>query len=139
MRRVVFDVNVLVSGLINGAGPSARLVDAVRTGALDLVVSARLLAELGATLAKPRLARYVSPADAAEFCAAVSLWALHHPDPDDFDAREVRDPDDAYLIALCRVSGAEAVVSGDKDLVELDGQTLTLTPRNALTHFGLAE
>jgi uncharacterized protein len=33
----------------------------------------------------------------------------------------LRDPDDDYLVALAREAGAEAIVSGDKDLLDHPG------------------
>ena len=138
MRRIVLGTNVLVSGLINSAGPSARLVDAVRAGAIDLVVCPHLLRELAATLAKSRMARYVTLGDAAECVAAVSTWAVHHPDPTEVDESSCRDPRDAYLVALSMLAGADALVSGDKDFAGMVGQVLVLTPRQAAIRFDLS-
>lgn len=44
-----------------------------------------------------------------------------------------RDPDDDYLIALARTARADALVSGDADLTDLDLTDLpVLTPRQFL-------
>jgi hypothetical protein len=60
--------------------------------------------------------------------------AAHHtaagPCPGGIDCR---DPNDAYLIALARQSGADALVSGDRDLAELDDpRPPVLTPAAVL-------
>lgn len=44
----------------------------------------------------------------------------------------LRDPDDDYLVALAYACAAEAIVSGDLDLHEAAGLSVTvLTPREA--------
>ena len=43
--EVVLDVNVFVSAVLSGAGPSAALVAAMRDGRLSAVASSRLLIE----------------------------------------------------------------------------------------------
>ena len=55
MRQWVIDTNVVVSGLLNPHGPSARVLDAVLDGRLKLVYDARILAEYRDVLHRPRL------------------------------------------------------------------------------------
>lgn len=55
MRHWVIDTNVVVSGLLNPHGPSARIVDAVLDGRVKLVYAARILAEYRDVLRRPRL------------------------------------------------------------------------------------
>ena len=55
MKLWVIDTNVVVSGLLNPHGPSARVLDAVLNGRLKLVYDARILAEYRDVLHRPRL------------------------------------------------------------------------------------
>ncbi len=55
MKRWVIDPNVVVSGLLNAHGPSARVLDAVIDGRLKLVYDARILSEYRDVLHRPRL------------------------------------------------------------------------------------
>jgi putative PIN family toxin of toxin-antitoxin system len=55
MRQWVIDTNVVVSGLLNPHGPSARVLDAVLDGRVKLVYDARILAEYRDVLYRPRL------------------------------------------------------------------------------------
>jgi putative PIN family toxin of toxin-antitoxin system len=55
MKLWVIDTNVVVSGLLNPHGPSARVLDAVLDGRLKLVYDARILAEYRDVLHRPRL------------------------------------------------------------------------------------
>lgn len=55
MRLWVIDTNVVVSGLLNPQGASARVLDAVLDGRVKLVYDARILAEYRDVLHRPRL------------------------------------------------------------------------------------
>ena len=55
MRLWVIDTNVVVSGLLNPHGPSARVLDAILDGRVKLVYDARILAEYRDVLRRPRL------------------------------------------------------------------------------------
>lgn len=55
MKRWVIDTNVVVSGLLNPQGASARVLDAVLDGRVKLVYDARILAEYRDVLHRPRL------------------------------------------------------------------------------------
>ena len=55
MRLWVIDTNVVVSGLLNPHGPSARVLDAILDGRVKLVYDARILAEYRDVLWRPRL------------------------------------------------------------------------------------
>ena len=58
--------------------------------------------------------------------SAVAIMANDSPDP----PRVTRDPGDDYLVALAVAAGADALVSGDRDLADLtDGGVTVLTPR----------
>lgn len=50
----------------------------------------------------------------------------------------LRDPDDDYLVALARVSGANAIITGDKDLLDhTDLRPPAIQPRAACELLGL--
>jgi uncharacterized protein len=51
--RAVIDTNVLLSGLLWRGAPH-RLIEAVRAGALTLITSPALLAELGEVVHRPK-------------------------------------------------------------------------------------
>lgn len=55
MRQWVIDTNVVVSGLLNPHGPSARVLDAVLDGRVQLIYDARILVEYRDVLHRPRL------------------------------------------------------------------------------------
>jgi predicted nucleic acid-binding protein len=50
----------------------------------------------------------------------------------------LRDPKDDYLVALAVAGRAEAIVTGDRDLLDHDGLVPpAITPRDACERFGL--
>jgi len=61
--NAVIDTNVLVSGMISGAGAAGRIVDLLRSGRLTVVADDRLLGEYIDVLGRRRFARYFSPGD----------------------------------------------------------------------------
>jgi uncharacterized protein len=117
--RAVVDTNVLVSGLF-WRGPPRALMEMARTGALRLVTSPTLLAELADVLIRPRfktkLAR--SGTDDATVLADLRLLA-EIIDPPPISAPASRDPDDDAVLALAVAAQADLVITGDNDLLDL--------------------
>ena len=130
--RVVLDTNVIVAGMAYPAGPPGRIVAAWRSGALQVVLSAWILAECERVL--PRLRPY-STLTLAEIRELVERMAFEAEvvEPDlaamaqAADAR-VRDAADEPVLATLLASGADLLVMGDKDLLALAGQFAILTP-----------
>lgn len=125
--RVVLDVNVLVSALLNRRGPPARLVIAWLDGAFELVISPHLIEELRRALAYPKLRRRVSEDEAAEYLEILVRGAALVPDPVDPAPFPSADPADDYLIALAAFTGS-LLVSGDGHLLELADRAPIHTP-----------
>ena len=129
MLRVVLDVNVLVSSLIRRSGVPVPVVDAWRGGYFEVVVSARLLAELRDVLGRAHLARYMASAEAEKLFVALERNATLVEDRPLAERVVPGDPDDDYLVALARAGRAHVIVSGDTDLLEADIEPPALSPR----------
>ncbi len=125
-----------MSGLIVPAGTPGRVLDAVRRGHLEPVASWELARELAEVLRRPEIRRYgVTEADVDDVLAVLGPLL-----PDVDVEVEIRDPDDAVVVGAALAGAAEAIVSGDRDL--LDDATLRswlaargieiLTPAEAL-------
>jgi putative PIN family toxin of toxin-antitoxin system len=129
VHRAVLDPGVLVAALISGKGAPAGLLLAWMEGQFDLIVSPRLLRELGRVLARPKFRRYVSEDDAAAYVDLLRRMATTAEDPTDSHGI-LPDPGDDYLVALARVTGADFLVSGDAHLLGQESpQPPALTPR----------
>jgi putative PIN family toxin of toxin-antitoxin system len=117
IERVVLDTNVLISAALSGLGkPFAALVWVRRNA--TLVASAPLVTEVSTRLARPRLAAFVDPAEAAEFVDALADQAEMVEIPGTL--RACRDPDDDMVLETAMSGRANCVVTGDKDLLVLD-------------------
>lgn len=112
----VVDNNVYVSSLLSPHGSPARVLDAWRANAFVLVTSEPLLAEFSKVLSYPRLAPRIAP-DARQVIANVAARAIIVT-----PTRSVavcRDPDDNAVIEAAIAGGADYIVSGDQDLLDL--------------------
>lgn len=116
-RRWVLDTNTLVSRLLMPGGTAARAVDHALALGVPLV-SDDTLAELAEVLSRPRFDRYVSLADRQRFVALLGgvarRVAITH------RVQACRDPRDDKFLHVALNGEAEAIVSGDNDLLVLD-------------------
>ena len=128
-RRVVLDTNVAVSALVFREGRLAWLREAWAAGRVVPLVSAETVAELVRVLACPKLrlseedtknvlAHYMEHAEAVREAGA----SIRVP--------ECRDPDDRKFLQLAVAAKADALVTGDEDLLTLAGKSRVpiLTP-----------
>jgi len=134
MLRVVADANVLISAALarSPRAPSVLTLDAALDGRLELITSPLLLQEIASVLARPRLQKYISADEALRFITDLAAQTTLLTDPPGPHPAVCRDPRDDYLVALATASGAEAIVTGDLDLLTIDPNQLTIdviTPR----------
>ena len=120
MIRVVLDTNLLVSYLVTHRPPIATLLDEhLAREDIALVTAPALLEELDRVLRYPRLQRYYTDAARTRFVALIAAVSevVELPEP---LPRICRDPDDDLVIACAVVSQADAIVTGDQDLLALE-------------------
>jgi putative PIN family toxin of toxin-antitoxin system len=129
--RALLDVNVLISGLLSRTGAPAGLLGKWLEGEFELVVTERLLAELEATLARPKLRRHFDEAEVSGFLALLRGLAESVEDTDAEPIINSRDPKDDYLIAAA-ASARATLVTGDAHLLELESSIPVLPPRSFL-------
>ena len=114
MTRAVLDTNTWVSGLGWG-GPPGDVVEAALAGRFEIVTSPALLDELRRVLAYPKLAAIFGDVD--EVIELIAL-ASHVVRPT-LTLDLVRDPDDNRVLEAAITGSADAIVTGDADLLDL--------------------
>jgi putative PIN family toxin of toxin-antitoxin system len=139
VRRVVIDPGVLVSAFISPrkAAP-ALLVEAFLDGHFDVLVSPLLIAELTDVLGREKFAKHAAEGRATAF-VAVLLDRAEMVEDGELVSERTADPDDDYLISLAQKQEADAIVSGDRHLLDAASSDLSvLTPREMADRLGLA-
>jgi len=137
--RVVLDTNLVVSALLFPGGRPAELRRFWQQGLFTPLVSRETAAEIVRVLACPKFRlsledRKVLLADYLPYTETVKIPDVAPPVPD------CRDPFDVPFLVLAEVGKADFLVTGDPDLLLLDGQIAcpivpvdvflkTLTPR----------
>lgn len=129
MIRVVVDPGVFISALIGPRGGAPGIiVRAFVDDRLTVVTSPSLLAELERVLRRAKFAEYADERTRREFVDRIRRHAAIAEDPADVPA-VTRDRNDDYLVALALSAGVDAIVSGDRDLLDADLGTPVWSPR----------
>ena len=106
-----------------------------------MIVSEHLLGEVQDVLERPKMRRYLPVEEISDYLDRVWDASTIIEDPKSsmsFRGMVPSDPDDDYILGLAIMGRAEAIVSGDKHLLDLETMassgtsTLILTPREFL-------
>jgi putative PIN family toxin of toxin-antitoxin system len=118
--RVVLDTNVVLSALLFGGGPVARIRTGWQTGSFVPLASRATAGELVRILAYPKFG--LAATEQTELLADYLPWVqvVHVPDPPPA-VPVCRDPFDAPFLHLAVAGKAKALVSGDRALLALAG------------------
>lgn len=131
IERVVIDTNVLISAaLLDDSVPARARNHAIRYG--QLVATEQTFAELTGRLLEPKFDRYVSRATRETFLKR--LQPIIEIVPVIQVVRACRDPRDDMFLEAAVNGRADAVVTGDKDLLALHpfAGIAIVTPSNYL-------
>jgi putative PIN family toxin of toxin-antitoxin system len=139
VTRVVIDPGVLVSAFISPKKTSpALLVDALLDGHFEMLVSPTLVSELTDVLGREKFAAHAAEGRAAAFIA-VLLDRAEMVEDATSGSIKTADENDDYLVALAQSHDVDAIVSGDKHLLDVASSDLpVLTPRDLADRLGLA-
>ena len=134
--KVVLDTNVLVSGLLKSDSVPGRLLRAVWSGSLELLLSAPLRNELAIVLEYPKIrkrlsAQSINVAEFLErlpfFTTDVTLGDVSVPMP--------RDVNDWKVLATFVAGKGDWLVTGDADLLVMSDQFSIATPAAFVERF----
>lgn len=128
----VLDTNVLISRLLAPRGVAAQAVDHALARGI-MLVSEETLHELVDVLGRPKFDPFVSREDRRQFVQLLGGVARIVPIPRKL--RACRDPKDDKFLDVAVNGGAAAIITGDRDLFELDPfhGIRILDPANFLT------
>lgn len=130
---MVLDTNMVVSALVFRSETARLLREAWRSGACRPLVSTATAQELLRVLAYPKFRLSVD--DRQELLADYLPWTTSVRIPARLPALpQCRDPHDPAFLELATAGRAHLLVSGDRDLLALAGQTafLIVTPADFL-------
>lgn len=139
MKRVVVDASTLVSGVASrpGGGAPWLILAALLDFDFEAIVCPKLIGEFRGALGSSYFQDRFDPDELEEIVSSVVEAAVARPDPSEI-VPLLRDPEDDYLVALARQVGAEAIVTGDRDLLDhLDLTPPALDARQACVFLGL--
>jgi putative PIN family toxin of toxin-antitoxin system len=117
-ERLVIDSNVWIAALISPTGTARQLVDAILDNDIDIPMSEATFDELVSRLDRPKFDRYREPEAWNLFLSELVELALWQEDAGTTTGIS-RDADDDKFLALAVMGQADAIVSGDGDLLEL--------------------
>lgn len=138
MTRYLIDASVLLSAAVARPGtPISLLMDAVEDGKVELVACERLIGEVRRGLGGAYFRERLPAQDREAVLAGLERIAVMRADPESPPA-VLRDPNDDYLPALAIDANADAIVTGDRDLLDHAGlKPEAITPREACGRLGL--
>jgi putative PIN family toxin of toxin-antitoxin system len=115
--RIVIDTNVLISGMLIATSTPRRAIERALSQA-QLVATTETVSELLRKLMSPTFDRYVSRQRrqtlAQQMTAAIELVTVLQP------VRACRDPKDDRFLEAAVNGGANVIVTGDRDLLQLN-------------------
>lgn len=121
-RRVVIDTNVVVSAFVFRAGRLAWLREALLAQRVTAIVSDETLGELVRVLAYPKLGLEPGLREAILTHFMEHAEAVRRPRTR-AGLPGCRDPQDEMFLRLAYAAKADAIVTGDDDLLSLAGQS----------------
>jgi len=114
--KIVLDTNVLISGMLNPSGPPGKIVDLLRSGALQLIVDDRILGEYTDVLCRGYFLRYFGKSereDVIEYVSRNSYYTLSR-----VVARDIPDPGDVPFLEIALSEGVPLITGNLKHYPE---------------------
>lgn len=121
--RIVIDTNLVTSAEITRTGRPALVLDAWRAGRCFLVASEDLVAEVADVLSRTKLRERYHFSDQRTAALLGAMMAAIEPALSISDLPvHCRDPKDDKVLAAALGARADYVITGDGDLLTLDGR-----------------
>ena len=115
-NRIVIDTNVMVSFLIGKR--LRRLQNKLSDLSIKLIITDQLINELKLVTSRPKFRKYFDKQDVNEFIDLISIIGFTYQIQD--IPAVCRDPKDNFLLSLCLIGNVTFLVTGDKDLLDME-------------------
>ena len=121
MLRVVPDVNIIISALLNPAGPPGRIYDSWVRGELIFVTSLPIIDKAVEVLRRDHISAALNMAEADIRTLQATLLTRSLLTPHQLILDVVKDdPEDNTIIVAAIEGDADCIISGDRHLTNLD-------------------
>ncbi|MGE3310517.1 MAG: putative toxin-antitoxin system toxin component, PIN family [Limisphaerales bacterium] len=135
MIRAVFDTNVIVSGFLSPTGPPGRIVEWLRSEAVQAVLDDRIAAEYLEVLLRPAFG--LPPTEVTLVLARIGNQAFRIEASPEVAAMDLPDPDDLPFLECARAAGVPLVTGNQRHFPKrFAGTTPILTPAQFVTLAG---
>lgn len=128
MKKIIIDTNLWISFAIGKR--TVLLSQVLEHPDVSVYVCDELLAEINNVLDRPKLSKYIKQEDKELLRRLINTYC-HHFTITHTSELPIRDVKDLYLLSLAESIPADIIVSGDADLLVLDGachfKIMTLT------------
>ena len=115
--KVIIDTNLWISFLL---GHQTHIVRRMLTDLrFDVYVCDRLLNEICDVARRDKIRKKVSQSDVKDLLAIIHAFCRFVEIDTKANPSSIRDPKDLYLLSLAETIGADYIVSGDADLIDL--------------------
>ena len=115
--KVIIDTNLWISFLI---GHQTLLVRRMLTDLhFDVYVCSKLIEEIREVASRDKIRKHLGSTDLDDLLAIINAFCQFAIIETEVAPDAVRDPKDLYLLAFADTIGADYIVSGDADLVDL--------------------
>lgn len=132
--QVVLDTNVWLSAILWGGLPDL-ILQQIETGKLQAIVSEEILTELARTLERPKLQKRLQQLGLEDNAVMLAVRQKVTIVPTiRIQVPDLRDPKDEIILAAAVAGNADAIITGDEDLlvlVKVQGIPI-LSPRDFL-------
>ncbi|RJR19831.1 MAG: putative toxin-antitoxin system toxin component, PIN family [Desulfobacteraceae bacterium] len=132
--RIVLDTNVMISGMLNPSGPPGKIIDLLRSGALQLVVDDRILSEYTDVLRRRYFLRYFGESErerVIEYISGNSYYTLSK-----VVVSDIPDQGDAPFLEIALSEGVPLVTGNLKHYPETARMgCIVLSPNQFIEQF----
>jgi len=132
--KIVIDTNVLISGMLNPSGPPGKIVDLLRSDALQVVVDDRILSEYTDVLRRRYFLRYFRKSereDVIEYLSKNSHYTLSR-----IVAQDIPDEGDIPFLEIALSEGVPLITGNLKHYPERARMGCNvLSPRQFIDQF----